>query len=478
MNDLHELVHALEPDVPTLTSTQVDRQRARLMTAAQAEVIHQPTSSEVPEGARTSTAPKRRTRRRHVFFASALTGLVAAGVIVALVVVQPGPGGPRTAAAAVLDQAAAVAGQQSPGPGQYLYTETQSTYQMTNYKANSTTGALDQVATASYGETDQSWTDAAGTGQVLRTYGAAVYSSVADQMEFLATNAAQGGRPIFGGQAEPEAPAIDVSDLPTDPTTLGPVLAAGQMGTSQYIAAGPDATFERAARLLIGPTTGMSPTLASALFQVMADQPGARSLGTVTDHDGEQGEGVALGDATNTQVAEVIVDPDQGRLLEVDYAVPGTTSAPPGGAACANSSSGLQCTQPVGEEILAPLWTDLVASGVVGSNTESVPASGTATITATQVPGAPTSLEATVVDGTVHLSWTAPSDQGVSPVTDYLVYAGASDSPGNGGVKDTQSTATTYDWIYSPGGQPVTFNVQAANAQGAGLLSASVTVVP
>jgi hypothetical protein len=342
MNDLHELVHALEPDVPTLTSTQVDRQRARLMTAAQAEVIHQPTSSEVPEGARTSTAPKRRTRRRHVFFASALTGLVAAGVIVALVVVQPGPGGPRTAAAAVLDQAAAVAGQQSPGPGQYLYTETQSTYQMTNYKANSTTGALDQVATASYGETDQSWTDAAGTGQVLRTYGAAVYSSVADQMEFLATNAAQGGRPIFGGQAEPEAPAIDVSDLPTDPTTLGPVLAAGQMGTSQYIAAGPDATFERAARLLIGPTTGMSPTLASALFQVMADQPGARSLGTVTDHDGEQGEGVALGDATNTQVAEVIVDPDQGRLLEVDYAVPGTTSAPPGGAACANSSSGLQ----------------------------------------------------------------------------------------------------------------------------------------
>jgi hypothetical protein len=413
-----------------------------------------------------------------MLFASGLTGLVAAAVIVALVVVQPGPGGPRTAAAAVLDQAAAIAGQEAPGPGQYLYTETQSMYQMTNYKVNAATGVLDQVATASNGETDQSWTDAAGTGQVLRTYGAAVYSSVADQMAFLATTAAQGGRPFFGGQAEPQAAPLNVSGLPTDPATLGPVLAKGQMGTTQYVAAGPDATFERAARLLLGPTTGMTPTLASALFEVMADQPGARSLGIVTDHDGERGEGVALGDATSTQVAEVIVDPHQGRLLEVDYAVPGTTSATPGGEACATSASGVQCTQPVGEEILAPVWTDLVASGVVNSNTQSVPASGTATITATQVPGPPTSLEATVFNGTVHLSWTAPSDQGVSPVTDYLVYAGTSDSPGNGGVKDTQSTATTYDWIYSPGGQPVTFNVQAANAQGAGLLSASVTVVP
>jgi hypothetical protein len=413
-----------------------------------------------------------------VGFAGGFVGLVGAAVIVALVVIQPGPAGPRTAAAAVLDQAAAVAGQQTPGPGQYLYTETQSSYQITNYKANASTGVLDQVATASYGETDQSWTDTTGKGQVLRTYGAAVYSSVADQMGFLATAAAQGGRPFFGGQAQPEAPPLDVSGLPTDPVTLAPVLAAGQMGTSQYIAAGPDATFERAARLLIGPTTGMSPALASALFQTMADQPGARSLGTVSDHNGDQGEGVALGDATSTQVAEVIVDPQQGRLLEVDYAVPGTTSAPPGGADCATSSSSLQCVQPVGEEIMAPVWTDLVASGVVGSNTQTVPASGTVTITATQVPGAPASLEATVVDGTVRLSWTTPSDQGVSPVTDYLVYAGTPGSPGNGGVKDTQSAATTYDWIYSPGGQPVTFTVQAANQQGAGLLSAAVTVVP
>jgi hypothetical protein len=297
-------------------------------------------------------------------------------------------------------------------------------------------------------------------------------------MAFLATTAAQGGRPFFGGQAEPQPAPLNVSDLPTDLATLASVLAAGQMGTTQDVAAGPDATFERAARLLLGPTTGMTPTLASALFEVMADQPGARSLGTVSDHDGEQGEGVALGDATSTQVAEVIVDAHQGRLLEVDYAVPGTTSAAPGGEACATSTSGLQCAQPVGEEVLAPVWTDLVASGVVNSNTQSVPATGTATITATQVPGAPTALEATVVDGTVHLSWTPPSDPGVSPVTDYLVYAGTSDSPGNGGVEDTQSTATTYDWIDSPGGKPVTFNVQAANAQGAGLLSEAVTVVP
>ena len=481
MNDLHELVRVLKPDVPPLDARHEERQRIRLMSAIGSEAtLNQSTLASTGgkrQGVNATSRPH--DRRRRTLLAGVVVGSVAIVLVVTLVVVQGGPLRPTTAAAAVLEQAAAAAGQQSPSPGQFLYTETQSTYQLTDYKASTAAGELDRVATATFGETDQSWTDSTGQGDVLRTYGSDVFSSPADEAAWAASTAAKGQEPFLGGQSEPEAPALNVSGLPADASALASVLANGQMGTDQYIAAGPAAVFERAARLLLGPTSGMTPALASALFQVMADQRGARALGTVTDHDGQQGLGVAIGDAATTEVAEVIVDPAQGRLLEAEFVAPGPTSTLPGGSSCVGVSGGA-CLPiaPVGEEIMAPVWTDLVASGVVGSESEIVPASGTATITATQVPGAPIGLNATVDNGAVYLSWTAPLNQGMSSVIDYVVYAGTPGSPGNGGLKNTQSTATSYDWLYSPGGQPLSFSVQAVNAEGGGLLSKPLIVVP
>ena len=84
-------------------------------------------------------------------------------------------------------------------------------------------------------------------------------------------------------------PLLNVSDLPTDPKALAQVIAAGGLQTNiDLIPAGPNATFERAATLLVGPTAGMTPALASALFQVLAGQPGVQLLGSVTDHEGHK----------------------------------------------------------------------------------------------------------------------------------------------------------------------------------------------
>jgi large repetitive protein len=116
------------------------------------------------------------------------------------------------------------------------------------------------------------------------------------------------------------------------------------------------------------------------------------------------------------------------------------------------------------------VWTDLVATGVVNSNTDTVPSEGTLTTTLSQVPGAPAGLTAVATDGQVDLSWSPPADQGASPVTDYIVYAYASSTTSNGpGAKfDTHSTSTTYTWVNLGSPRMYAFTVQAVNGAGYG----------
>lgn len=465
MTDLFDLVGELasasspDPEV-------IERQRAALMAAIGTEKSH---GDERRGGSARRTRPVLRgVRPRRALFLGAIAAMIVAALVVTLVVV-PGLGRPQSAAAAVLDQAGAAAGQfTTPGPGQFLYVETQSTYGLTIYGPSGTPGHFDKVATTTFGITEQSWTNASGTDQARSMSGLPRFSPAAEQV----VNAVMGpgflsrletGPPDTGSLQKASSPTA-VGDLPTDPTKLTPVLANGALGTGQSIANGPVAVFERAARLLVGPTSGMTPALASALFQVMADQPGAKLLGRVADHNGQPGEGVALENAVPTTgvraLSEVIVDPQRGRVLEVDYATPPSTRTTGG------TSKGLGT--------LGPLWTDVVASGLVGSNTATLPASGTATITATQVPGAPTGLVATVRNGVVDLSWDAPSS-GVGPVTDYHVYAlGAK----GGGEVDTRSAATAYAWRLPTSGQTMRFAVQAVNQFGYGPRSTYTMTTP
>ena len=102
-----------------------------------------------------------------------------------------------------------------------------------------------------------------------------------------------------------------------------------------------------------------------------------------------------------------------------------------------------------------------------------------ATLTTTpQPPGAPTGLTATVGDGTITLSWTAPTNIGGSAIASYTIQqstnAGntwtASIPPISAGTTVTV-TGLTNDQIYH-------FRVNATNAQGAGTASNIVIATP
>ena len=379
-------------------------------------------------------APTR--HQRAVVRNAGLVAVAGAALVLLLVNVIPGSSGPKSAAAAVLEHAAAVAGQQTTQlvSGQYLYTETQSNYQVTLYDVAGSSQV--RGATAQFNETDQAWTNANGIGSVLRTDSTVQFPSAADE---AAWNADPFGPSMLqhiaqfaenGGQASTQQPPLDVSDLPTDPSALATVMANGELHTNiNLIPAGSNATFERTATLLLGPTSGMTPALASALFQVLADQPGVQLLGTVIDHEGQTGQAVALMTPDGLSVSKVIVDPTTGRLLEAQFALPDSTLPLPGGSVCvgpvAGSNEPPSCHSGGGEAELAPIWTDVVSTGVVDSDTATLPPVGNGPITAALVPGAPTGLTATPENGQVLLSGNligklsaGKSEEGISPFND------------------------------------------------------------
>jgi hypothetical protein len=486
MTDLDELIRAADParglDIP---EPRWEHPRA----------VHPlPVTPARTRGGRVGLTGVRRGRPWLVAGLAAVAMGVLAAVLVAMV---PGPTGPQSAAAAVLEEAAAAAGQQPVlPPGQYRYTETQTQVHQGLYESKPT--GAEEVATAASGETDQSWAGSDGSAHRLLTVGARRYPSAADRAVWIAALTAQLEVQMTAwmdtGKTQTTVPLIDVANLPTDPSTLAAMIAANDLPVSPPRTGGSRggaaqtivsfvlsdgrhySVFEGAAALLIGSTSGMTPALASALFKVMAAQPGVELLGTVTDHDGQQGQGLGLPTAGSTQVSEVIVDADSGQLLEAAFVLPPTAipeSSSCGGPAAATTTT--TCVSSTGYfSSTAPDWTDVVARGVVGSGTTTAPPTGTIVPTATLVPAAPTDLTATAAVGGVRLAWAAPTDTGGGPVTDYLVARSALNSRS---VQNVGSAATAFTYptdTLDP--TQATFTVQAVNADGYGPASAPVTV--
>ena len=274
----------------------------------------------------------------------------AAAAVVALVVagVVPSPSsGPPAAGASELAKLALAAETQpaptAPGPGQYQYTQSVEAY---------TSSVLDGPHPYTYllPETRSIWIGSDGSGRILETYGQAGFLSPQDQAAWVAAgspNLQQApSDSTFGPGGLSDGPT-DLSKLPTDPSALATMIS------SRHIEGGPPGPaedFTQVGDLLR--ETDASPTLRAALFTVAESIPGVEQLGTVRDHSGRQGVGVAF--VSGGSRHELIFNPaDSGLMGEEDVVV-----------------DAAQAHEPVGT---LTDWVVYLASGVVNSDT-AVPA--------------------------------------------------------------------------------------------------------
>jgi hypothetical protein len=335
-SDEIDLVRRFAQDGPELPADVMDRARQRLTKAmaTSAEVVPLITSSDTTLDIR---------RRRFVLPAVATAAILAlAGVAVGLTV--PGGGSARPSAgvrvdrealaAAELDRAARLVANDStpvPGPGQYLYTETDSATlvalnstgnltpadvtpsTMVGQSASSAPNPNAPDAGATYRVWDethaQSWVAANEDGQASFSFSTSFFTPQ-DKSVWQAAGSPQ----VDVAARAPSTASLsasgfpDVTGLPTDPQALLRTLESGAYGPANNASA----AFSAVGDLLQDPKD-TSPALRSALYQAAALIPGTEALGTIADHAGQQGQRIGL---TQDGVrSELIVDPTSGQLL-------------------------------------------------------------------------------------------------------------------------------------------------------------------
>src|SRR3989440_149570 len=115
------------------------------------------------------------------------------------------------------------------------------------------------------------------------------------------------------------------------------------------------------------------------------------------------------------------------------------------------------------------------AVNAAGEGPRSNEASATPTAPATP-PGAPQGLGATAGDATVTLTWSAPSSNGGSPITNYKIYRGTSSNGET--LKATIGNVLTYTDTTVTNGVTYYYQVSAVNAAGEGPRSNEASATP
>jgi hypothetical protein len=269
-------------------------------------------------GAPTARPQRRSSRLRRAWL---VRGALAASVaIVALVTIGvPGNGGstgPTAAVAAAFNQLANIAGSGSslvPGPGQYLYTDSENDYGSTAYAHGGTcvTNAVQHR---------QIWIAANGSGLLRETNGPPMFTSPADHATCLRL-LGKSQLPVagtsnlwFAARCFQLGPTNDMRALSTNPRVL--------LTQMRRIDGGPRAAGEDFVH--VGDflrETDASPALRAALYRAAALIPGVRLLGTVKDHSGRSGLGLAI-DSHGTR-HELIFNPRTALLMGEQDVAPG-----------------------------------------------------------------------------------------------------------------------------------------------------------
>jgi hypothetical protein len=267
-------------------------------------------------------------RPRRGLLAGGITAVV--GAVLLLTVLFPGvERHSPPAAAAELQQIAANAVRQPPlqlGRNEWLQTGQQVSFsaQISSVGSTPTPGAQ-----ATVGASIKEWSNSMGESCASATTSPAQFASPANARAWHAAGLLDlpKSQPVVSCASVDGATAanglgrgngvISVSGLPTDPSILARELETGTTGIAgidQMSSFNQDMGFERAAILLIGPTTGASPAFESALYSALAMLPGVESIGTVTTHSGTSG----LGFAADSELGQsaIVVDTSNGALLE------------------------------------------------------------------------------------------------------------------------------------------------------------------
>ncbi len=151
-----------------------------------------------------------------------------------------------------------------------------------------------------------------------------------------------------------------------------------------------------------------------------------------------------------------------------------TVTASPGGATCTVTAPGTSCT-------IAPL-TNGTSYTFTSTATNSAGSSASASTTSTSVtpagvPDSPTGVNATGTGGTANVSWTTPTSDGGSAVTDYVIEYSVAGSGTWTTFTDGVSTATSATVTGLTAGNAYEFRVTAKNIIGSSLASfASPTI--
>jgi hypothetical protein len=308
--------------------------------------------------------PRRTPARQRKFIipvsAAALTAaaVTAAGAGVALLVTGTAGVPVQSAAAAVLNQAAAAAARQQPvvlQPGEFLYTETRTLH-------NDFDEVDHKVFVPEYVSTDRSWQTRQGAGKDIYTVVSPVtfandtrriwieagspkiiqrnpvvtFMTVKPPVQIPVHLSGKPGQHFMTGEPIGSAiPLENLSQLPTDPAALAQAIQHKKTGLPSVNAdiedpATPAGTFWAAMDILSDQSVGGTPALRSALFKVMAEQPGITNLGSTRTRSGRVGAGlqVTVGhDRAGRDIAvKAIVDPATGQILESDILTNGTVT--------------------------------------------------------------------------------------------------------------------------------------------------------
>ncbi len=243
-------------------------------------------------GETTASTDRRRARKRrgsrHSRYGwlprSVAVGLALAVCFVVIELLGSGTGtGPSPALAATFERLARIAASGPslvPGPGQYLYVDSDQRYSATG--SNGGAGCITYALIH-----QQAWIAANGSGLVQATIGPSSFTSASDRTVCakMPPPARGTSRTWSAPGCYPISPVKDMGALSTNPRRL-----LRQIGGARPSGA----DFEEIGDLLR--QTDASPALRAALYRAAALIPGVRLLGTVKDHIGRTGLGVAYED--------------------------------------------------------------------------------------------------------------------------------------------------------------------------------------